>query len=109
MEIVYTARAAGKTTKLMNWLRQDKRHTLITFNQPRKMQLQHDHPELQKQIYTMREYMMSGTALHKKVAIDDAEIVLQNMVKHPIDYITMSKTDYKMPKNADRPINHERD
>lgn len=90
MQIIYQPRQSGKTTKMIEWLKESKKNLLLVPHLVRKAQLVEENPKLKNQIMTLHEYLPSPSAAYKKVSVDDAELVLQSLLKHRIEYITMS-------------------
>ena len=110
MEIIYTPRQSGKTTKMIEWLSGDKNRLLIVFNHRRKEDLKKQvalmdfHGTIKErllgQIVTLRDYTLGyGFQPHliKEVSIDDAELVLGSFITHKLKYMTIS--DLENDKN----------
>lgn len=93
MEILHIPRGAGKTTKMIEWLRQDSARLLITFSHDEENRLKSLHPDLADRILDWRSYQKRyRPGYHvKEIAIDNADIILQEMFDAPISLITMTE------------------
>jgi hypothetical protein len=91
MEITISPRASGKTTLMIKWLKADKNRILLTFNHQEADRLKYTYPEISQRIYCWEEWKEKQHGVEKKeIGIDNANYILQHMLKHEIKKITMS-------------------
>jgi hypothetical protein len=91
-EIDYSARGAGKTTRLIEWLRQKPERILITVSHNEENRLKRLYPELSTRIVDWRSYQqryMHGSPI-KEVSIDNADLILQEMFRQRISRVSIS-------------------
>lgn len=92
MEKIIQPRASGKTAKMIEWLREDEEHILVTYSTHEEKRLHRLYPELLERIFFWGRWIENNQyGIGKKyIAIDNADIILQSHSKHPIMKITMS-------------------
>lgn len=95
MKIDYSPRQSGKTTRMVKWLREDKRRVLIVFGFIEKKRLAGLHKGIESQVMTWSEYksLKGYERVIKEISIDNAETILKLMVNHEISNITISSDD----------------
>jgi predicted AAA+ superfamily ATPase len=92
MLIDYGIRQSGKTTRLVNILRCKKDTILIVPCLMQKKNAQEAHPDLKDRIFSVLEISRKVSNLKgKKLIIDDAEYVLQQLIKRPVVAISLSR------------------
>lgn len=93
MKVDYSPRAAGKTTRLIEWLREDSARVMITFSHDEENRLKRQYPDLSTQIVDWESYQAryQGGRKIKEVSIDNADIILQKMIPEPINRISISE------------------
>jgi hypothetical protein len=72
MKIDYSPRASGKTTRMIEWLRENPQRILVTFNHAEENRLKHEYPDLSMRILEWRSYQqryMHGNPV-KEVAFE---------------------------------------
>lgn len=98
MKILYSPRQGGKTTRMVEWLREEQSRMLVTFSDKEARRLVELYPDLVNRIVTWREYVERRSfAWNKhpsKIAIDNADIILQMLCRDEIDVITISNEEY---------------
>lgn len=93
MQVDYSPRQMGKTTRMIEWLRKDTKRVLITFSHDEENRLKRLYPDLSNRILDWESYLSRytrGMDIDQVVAIDNADIILQRMVDRPIEIITVS-------------------
>jgi hypothetical protein len=92
MQVIVRHRQKGKTTAALAWLRESEDRVLLVFNLVIASRLQHLHPDVADRIASFHEFLRKPdlARLYEEVGIDDAEMILQDIIKHPIDLITMT-------------------
>lgn len=93
MEVDYSARRTGKTTRLIEWLREDEGRVMITFSHMEENRLKREFPELSTQIVDWESYQnryRQGRKI-KEVGIDNADMILQSMIPEQIKIISISE------------------
>lgn len=92
MYIDLSPRRGGKTYRLLRWIEKDPRRLLITFNEKTASYLKQEYRHLASQIISWPEYMRSSTKNppRTEIAIDNAELILEGMVRHQLKIITLS-------------------
>lgn len=97
MIVDYSPRGGGKTTRGINWLKEDPNtRYFIAPDEDTAKALRHANPEVEHRIYSWREYMdkkngghMQGK--HASVCIDNADMILTKLVGKPIDFISVNE------------------
>jgi hypothetical protein len=94
MNVDYSPRGSGKTTRLIEWLRGDPKRVLITISHEHEKDLRQLYPELGMQIVGWESYRRKYRGGHiTEVAIDNADIILQKMIPEKIAIVTISSND----------------
>lgn len=103
MEIDYSPRGAGKTTRLIQWLSEDNRRILLTFSRSEAERLQatydkEDRLGFSQRICTFSDYIeRRGIAWrsgqNNEVGIDNADIILQTMIQDNLSLISVTKDE----------------
>lgn len=97
MKILYSPRQAGKTTRMIAWLREDPQRVLVTFSFEEAQRLTDLYPDLLNRIVDWRSYIeRRGYAWRfhpKAIALDNADLILQMLCRDEIDVITISNPD----------------
>ena len=98
MKINYSPRQSGKTTKMIERLAQDERFVLLTFSMKEADRLREAYYGYvdPKRIMYWREYLnrKQGKGYGQKVLIDNADMVLEDVIGDYIEEISMTS-----PKN----------
>lgn len=91
------ARGAGKTIKMIEWLRGDNRRVLITFSEKEKARLQEFYKDVEHRIVTWQEYCDRRGIVWRKeikeVGIDNADIILQAQIRDELAIISISEDE----------------
>ena len=95
MEIDVSTRAAGKTTRLIDWLKITPKGILLTFNTTEADRLRRKYPELRNQIHSWNKWSdaQRGTSRDLEIVIDNADYILQSYLSHSLKKITMTKDE----------------
>lgn len=99
MKIIYSPRQSGKTTQLIEWLKEKPDRILLVHSREYVWQLVHQYPELDGRIVTWNDFLHKRREFNqfpdeiKRVAIDNAEFFFRDFIHAPIDVITMSKIE----------------
>lgn len=95
MNIDYSPRASGKTSRLIDWLREKPNRILITFSHEEENRLKRLYNDLSTRIVEWRSYQrryMHGNPM-KHIAIDNADLILQEILAQPIEQITITELE----------------
>lgn len=87
------ARQIGKTTKMIDWLKSNKHRTLLVHHLSYANDLKRQYPEVAPQIDTFWHYVNAKGGYWprtKEIAIDNIDIILAQMFKAPIKYVTFT-------------------
>lgn len=101
MKVIYKPRVSGKTIELLIWLNEDTNRVLITHSSQEAERLKNyllenvpDGKDVNCNIFSYHEWISNkqyGNYNNLKIAIDNAELVLQSMFSHKIDIISLTK------------------
>jgi hypothetical protein len=94
MKLDYSPRGAGKTTRLIEWLRDDKERLMLTFSHDEENRLKREYPDVATQIVDWDSYQHSKGVVgrrYKECAIDNAELILQQRMRHPISMMSITE------------------
>lgn len=83
-------RRAGKTTRIIEWLKQDSRHRVIVPDKKTLLYYVDREPDISEQVFTAEDLEIIKLPKGGKVAVDDAESVLQAFIRHKITHISMN-------------------
>jgi len=93
MWIDHNTRQSGKTTRIVEWAKQNPNRMIIVLDETRRRCLRHlISPD---RVVTLREALdgvLEGRCF-EEVGIDDADAVLMQMFRRPIGYLTMTLGD----------------
>lgn len=94
MKIDFSPRCGGKTTRLIEWLREDKKRVMLTFNKQEKFRLQKQYEDVATQIFEWMEWRSKQSPFQRsgfpEIGIDNADLILSEVVASPIARITIS-------------------
>lgn len=93
MKIVHAGRGLGKTTFMIEWLKQEPNRILLTFSHAEENRLKRLYPELATRIVDWRSYQrryMHGNGL-KEIAIDNVDLVLEEQFRQRISQVTFTE------------------
>lgn len=94
MKIELSKRMSGKTTRIVEWVRQNNTHVLVTFSEEEKARLQRTYPDISGRIKTVVDFQNgSSQGGHSVIGIDNADMILQRMINHPIEYLNINYTE----------------
>ena len=87
MEIIARPRRSGKTSFLINHMREavNTNYILIVHNVPRRDQLRNDYPDLSDRIKTAYEVMGGLCYRDTKFLVDEIELCLPDLIRRHID------------------------
>lgn len=104
MKVIYRPRAAGKTTTLMEWLKENQEHILIVFSVGEKQRIIKEYakeeletgeplPDWVERIYTPFELTNSHGKFtgKEKFSIDNADMILEQMLRKSISIMSLTK------------------
>ncbi len=95
MKVVYAARASGKTTTMIQWIAEKAGRVLIVHSNAEADRLREKHQNVAHLIVTWEEYReRRGQAWRltpKEVGIDNADIILQGLIRDNLTIISVSK------------------
>jgi len=92
MKVDYSKRQAGKTTRLIEWLRERPDRILITFSHAEENRLKREYEDVATRIVDWRSYQqryMHGSPM-KEIAIDNADLILEEQFRNKISRISIS-------------------
>lgn len=71
---------------MVEWLKENRNRILITFNHQEAARLRETYPDLALSIFGWEEWIRNqyGVGGEKEIGIDNADILLQNHLKHPL-------------------------
>lgn len=93
MRVDYSPRQSGKTTRAVEWVRADPQRVLITFSQREMQRLRETYEDIAGRIFdwdTYRRLHLNVQAKIEEVGIDNADLILQRQVRHPLKLLTIS-------------------
>jgi thymidine kinase len=92
MEIDYSPRQSGKTTRMLEWLRADQNRVLLVHNYEYAHELGIENKDVKDRIMSWNDYIpkQKGRNPLEHVAIDNAEFFFRSRINAPIDKISMS-------------------
>lgn len=100
MKVDYSPRGSGKTIRMIQWLSEKPDRVLLTFSDVEAKRLQQEYDKedrlgLSQRICTFSNYIeRRGTAWscgrNREVAIDNADIILQGMIRDRLSSISIS-------------------
>ena len=92
MKVILSPRRSGKTTKMIEWLKEDEKHLRLVITHEEELRLKREYPEVRNQIVDWESYVEThkSGSYFKTVSIDNAEMILQKYLVHPLDTITIS-------------------
>lgn len=96
MKIYILPRQSGKTTKMIEWLRKDPKRIMITFSYENSKLLARQNPDLAGQFIDINSYMSDWHMRCRDVggvAVDNADEILQIILKTRIEEMTMTSGD----------------
>jgi hypothetical protein len=86
-------RQTGKSTRIIDWAREDDRRRLIVFNHKRARQIEKDHPILEGRVISVNS-LASLRGHDIEIGIDDLESVLPQLLgtgRSPVSYVTATE------------------
>lgn len=89
MEIIVRSRCTGKTLDLIEKVRKDPDGLLVVSDDRQALRLRHWIPE--EKIMVFNPEKIHG--IRKNVYIDNADLLLQNLMHQPIKAITLTKEE----------------
>lgn len=93
MKVDLSPRGMGKTSRMYEWLKEDSKRIMLVFSKAEEKRLMQKHPSVAHQIMAWETYknrMGSGMDI-RELAIDNADMILQQLVRHPLSYISISE------------------
>ena len=92
MDVDYSPRAAGKTTRMIEWLRANPQRLLITINHLEENRLKRLYPDVSTRILDWESYRhrYPHGAQMKEAAIDNADIVLEGLLRQRLAKISIT-------------------
>lgn len=99
MKIINEPRGAGKTTKLVEWLKSAKKQhpkcypIIITFSATEAKRLQVEYDLRPDQVMSWHQYQQRVSGINEVLALDNADMILEDLVHSKIDIITITKHD----------------
>ena len=103
MEIIYKPRRSGKTIKMLQLLAQDRDRVLLTFSAQEATRLQRENPDLAHSIFYWEIWLRDQYGRSNpdtKVLIDNADYVLQNYIRYPIEIVSFSDKNNQLYKES---------
>lgn len=93
MDIDISAVASGKTTRIVEWVKKDKKNVLVTFSAKESERLKRLYPEIENRIYCWEEWLVIRYSQPHDilVGIDNADLIVQQMTMRSVEKITLSK------------------
>jgi hypothetical protein len=98
MNIDYSSRGAGKTTRLIEWLARDERNVLITFSHDEENRLKRLYPQIANRIVDWQSYIAArqhgGSFFDNdfhKLGVDNADIVLERVLRNYVKKASFTK------------------
>lgn len=97
MKIELSARGAGKTYKMMQWLiKNPNTRYVITFSIKEASRLQEDYPDVAHRIMDLHTYLEKNkrgqlSGIHSEYALDNADMMMEQMFGRPISVATFTK------------------
>lgn len=94
MNVDYSERQSGKTTRAILWLKDKCNRWLIVHDDVSKRTLQRKFSDVKDRIITLSDYMNArcyGYVTEPEFFIDNADMVLQSIIYEPIYGISLSK------------------
>lgn len=87
---------------MLKWLQKDRNRILLTFSVQEADRLKHLYPELANSIFYWEIWLRDqyGTGQEKEIGIDNADYILQNYLKHPIEKMTLTKDENNKNKKT---------
>lgn len=95
--ITISNRGAGKTTRMVEWLKDNPTRILITFNNKEAERIRQQfnlEPQDANRVLGWQDYLDRkgmGKLRYANIGIDNADMILQNMVYDPIENISLSQ------------------
>ena len=98
MEVDISQRQAGKTTRMIKWLRGDEGRMLITFSHQRENQMKREYKDVANRILDWRSFQdryayAPATREIKELGIDDADMILNNLFEGMVTRISITGTN----------------
>lgn len=96
MKLLYLKRQGGKTTKMIEWLRENPRSLLVVFSHQEEDRLKNieENADIADRILSWQNYQKIFTRNSSQpiesIAIDNADMLLQGMCADVIDTVTFS-------------------
>jgi len=93
MNIDYSPRSGGKTTRAIEWLRQNEKRLLLVFSNEEENRLKIAYPDVKNQIVDWDSYMEAKTRgqYFEECSIDNIDLILQKLVREPIKRISITE------------------
>jgi len=102
MNVDYSPRGSGKTTRAIEWLKVDpEKRVLLTYSHDEENRLKRLYPELAHRIVDWESYLRSmkqgGSSFsrieNRRVMVDNADYVLQKMLDWNITDVTINREE----------------
>lgn len=94
--LIIRPRGGGKTWEAIKAMRLDPSIVLVTFASGEARRLIDAYPDMVGRIWGWQDYIerhQRGYHRPAKIAVDNADMILQNMLENPIEIITMNEDD----------------
>jgi len=95
MKLYITGRCGGKTTHMVKWLKEDNNRIIITFSIDEAQRII-KHFKLDgftaSHVMSLQQYMMQPAYL-QDIGIDNADIVLETVLKSKIELISITEEE----------------
>ena len=94
MELDYSPRQSGKTTRIVEWLRLNPMGLVVTFSRDRADAIKKEFGLSEGSVLSWDEYYKGYKTYGKdisEIVIDDVDIILQKICKEKINKVTFSK------------------
>lgn len=109
MKLDYSARASGKTTRMIQTLREHITCYLITISTREEQRLRHAYPDVAHRIFyweTWLHDLRSGQrmGMHGELLVDNADMVLERMLGKYVRSMSMTKEEIMMREVRDQKI-----
>ena len=99
MRVIHRPRGAGKTHGLVLWLekmKEEKPHShpiILTISMQEAERIQREYQLREDEVMFFKDYIRKFRHHNDVIAIDNAEMVLQQLIPKEIDTITISETE----------------
>ena len=93
MEIDLSPRQAGKTTRMIEWLKIGRSRILLTHTMREAERLREQYPDLEDCIFSWDQWLKKqhGVSHRVELAVDNADYILQAQVSDDIKRISFNK------------------